>query len=40
MYDSSVLGSESNLLAVLDGKTGHEVVERAQELMNKRRRQN
>ena len=40
MYDSSVLGSESNLLVVLDGKTGHEVVERAQELMNKRRRQN
>lgn len=39
MYDSSVLGRESALLATLDGMTGHEVIARAEELMKERRRQ-
>lgn len=40
MYDPSVLGRESELLATLDGKTGHEVIARAEELMKERRGQN
>src|SRR6056297_3168570 len=40
MYDPAVLGREAELLATLDGKTGHEVIARAQELMKERRGQN
>jgi len=37
-YDSSVLGSEERFLQVIDGKTGQELIERANKL-NERQRQ-
>lgn len=40
MYDSSVLGREAALLDVVDGKTGYEIIERAEQLMKERRGQN
>jgi len=37
MYDSSVLGSESRLLSLIDGKTGSELIEHAKKLRDQRR---
>jgi len=37
-YDSSVLGNEERFLATIDGKTGQELIERANRLIQERRR--
>lgn len=37
MYDSSVLGDESKLLTLVDGKTGTEIIEHASRLQKQRR---
>lgn len=37
MYDSSILGNESRLLSVIDGKTGTEIIEYAKSIREKRR---
>lgn len=37
MYDSSVLGSESKLLTLIDGKTGQEIIAHAEAIRNQRR---
>lgn len=37
-YDSSVLGNEQRFLATIDGKTGQELIDRANRLLQERRR--
>lgn len=37
MYDSSILGDESRLFSVVDGKTGTEIIEYAKNIREKRR---